>query len=78
MYSFESFHYVINLDVVSSFMIFNDFDSIFIFGINKIIFLLKKKKCHYNVLIWWAEMENRRRGFSNIFLILCISLLKKD
>ena len=44
MYSFESFHYVINLDVVSSFMIFNDFDSIFIFGNNKIIFLLKKKK----------------------------------
>ena len=27
---FESFHYVINLDVVSSFMIFNDFDSMFL------------------------------------------------
>ena len=28
--SFESIHYIINLDVVSSFMIFNDFDSIYV------------------------------------------------
>ena len=27
---FKSFHYAINLDVVSSFMVFNDFDSIFL------------------------------------------------
>ena len=27
---FESFHYAINLDVVSSFMVFSDFDSMFI------------------------------------------------
>ena len=27
---FESIHYVINLDVVSSFMVFNDFDYIFL------------------------------------------------
>ena len=28
--SFESFHYTINLDVVSFFMIFSDFDYIFL------------------------------------------------
>ena len=27
---FESFHYAINLDVVSSFVVFNDFDSMFL------------------------------------------------
>ena len=27
---FESFHYAINLDVVSSFMVFRDFDSMFL------------------------------------------------
>ena len=27
---FESFHYTINLDVVSSFVIFSDFDSLFL------------------------------------------------
>ena len=27
---FESIHYVINLDIVSSFMVFNDFDSMFL------------------------------------------------
>ena len=27
---FESFHYAINLDVVSSFMVFSDFDYMFI------------------------------------------------
>ena len=27
---FEPFHYAINLDVVSSFVVFNDFDSMFL------------------------------------------------
>ena len=27
---FESIHYAINLDIVSSFMVFNDFDSMFL------------------------------------------------
>ena len=45
--SFESFHYVINLDYVSSFVGFNDFDYMFpsmycLVKINEIIILLKK------------------------------------
>ena len=39
----ESFYCVINLDVISSFMIFSDFDSMFLLlvGINEIIFFFK-------------------------------------
>ena len=38
---FKSFHYAINLDVVSSFVVFNDFDFMFLLlvGIDEIIFL---------------------------------------
>ena len=46
---FELFYYTINLDVVSSFEVFNDFDYMFYFyillvEINEIIFLFRKKK----------------------------------
>ena len=42
--SFESFSYVINLDVVSYFVVFSNFDFMFLslVEINEIIFLLKK------------------------------------
>ena len=44
---FESIHYDINLNIVLSFGIFNEFDYLFLsnillFRINKIIYLLKK------------------------------------
>ena len=38
---FESFHYTINIDVISSFMVFNDFDFIFLI---KLFFSLKKSR----------------------------------
>ena len=49
IYSFKSFHYAINLNVLLSFMVFSDFDYMFFIDvllvkINKIIFLLKKIK----------------------------------
>ena len=43
---FESFYYTINLDIVSSFVIFNDFSSIFSFQ-NKFIFLIAK---HFSLI----------------------------
>ena len=49
---FKSFHYAINLDVVSSFVVFNDFDFMFLLlvGIDEIIFFFKKKKKTYKLI----------------------------
>ena len=51
-YNFKSSHYAINLNIVSFFFVYSDFDSIFLlFELIK-LFLFSKKKCEKVSLSW--------------------------